>query len=65
VEGNATLPDGRAAFAWSLATGGGEAPLAGDPAWVGYLQSLDPCRVMMAMTLPLSSGEGMNARFQP
>jgi N-acyl homoserine lactone hydrolase len=41
----------RAAFAWSLATGGGEAPLAGDPAWVGYLQSLDPCRVLLVHDL--------------
>jgi N-acyl homoserine lactone hydrolase len=41
----------RAAFAWSLASGGVEAPMAGEPAWVGRLQALGPCRVLLAHDL--------------
>jgi len=41
----------RAAFAWSLASDGVEAPLHGDPAWVGRLRALDPCRVLLAHDL--------------
>jgi len=28
-----------------------EAPLRGDPAWVGRLRALDPCRVLLAHDL--------------
>ena len=38
----------RAAFAWSLARDGLEAPLPEDPGWVGRLQALDPCLVLFA-----------------
>jgi N-acyl homoserine lactone hydrolase len=41
----------RAALAWSLANEGVEAPLAANPAWVGQLQELDPCRVLLAHDL--------------
>jgi N-acyl homoserine lactone hydrolase len=41
----------RAAFAWSLADDGVEAPLHDDPAWVGRLRALDPCRVLLAHDL--------------
>jgi N-acyl homoserine lactone hydrolase len=41
----------RAAFAWSLASDGAEAPLDDDPAWVGRLRALDPCRVLLAHDL--------------
>lgn len=41
----------RAAFAWSLASDGVEAPLDDDPAWVGRLRALDPCRVLLAHDL--------------
>jgi N-acyl homoserine lactone hydrolase len=40
----------RAAVAWSLARDGVEAPL-DDPPWVGRLQALDPCRVLLAHDL--------------
>jgi N-acyl homoserine lactone hydrolase len=56
----------RAAFAWTLATGGLEAPL-DDPAWVGRLQALDPRRVLLAHDLasveaPQRSVESSRAR---
>jgi N-acyl homoserine lactone hydrolase len=41
----------RAAFAWSLARDGVEAPLPDDPGWVGRLQALDPCLVLFAHDL--------------
>jgi N-acyl homoserine lactone hydrolase len=41
----------RAALAWSLANEGVEAPLVANPAWVGQLQELDPCRVLLAHDL--------------
>jgi N-acyl homoserine lactone hydrolase len=41
----------RAAFAWSLASEGVEAPVPGDPGWVGRLRALDPCRVLLAHDL--------------
>jgi N-acyl homoserine lactone hydrolase len=41
----------RAAFAWSLARDGVEAPLDDDPAWVGRLQALEPRRVLLAHDL--------------
>jgi N-acyl homoserine lactone hydrolase len=41
----------RAAFAWSLARDGVEAPVPGDPDWVGRLRALDPCRVLLAHDL--------------
>jgi N-acyl homoserine lactone hydrolase len=47
-----------AAFAWSLARDGVEAPLDGDPAWVGRLQALDPCRVLFAHDLALVEANG-------
>jgi N-acyl homoserine lactone hydrolase len=40
----------RAAFAWTLARDGVEAPL-DDPAWVGRLQALDPRLVLLAHDL--------------
>jgi N-acyl homoserine lactone hydrolase len=56
----------RAAFAWTLASDGLEAPL-DDPAWVGRLQALDPCRVLLAHDLasveaPQRSAEASRAR---
>ena len=48
----------RAAFAWSLAREGVEAPLDGDPAWVGRLQALDPCRVLLAHDLASVEASG-------
>jgi hypothetical protein len=38
----------RAAFAWSLARDGVEAPLPDDPGWVGRLQELDPRLALFA-----------------
>jgi N-acyl homoserine lactone hydrolase len=49
----------RAAVAWSLARDGVEAPLDDDPAWVGRLQALDPCRVLLAHDLAsVEAGDG-------
>ena len=46
----------RAAFAWSLAREGVEAPLDDEPAWVGRLQALEPRRVLLAHDLASVEG---------
>jgi hypothetical protein len=43
--------------AWSLARDGVEAPL-DDPPWVGRLQALDPCRVLLAHDLASAEAAG-------
>jgi N-acyl homoserine lactone hydrolase len=49
----------RVAVAWWLARDGMEAPLDDDPAWVGRLQALDPCRVLFAHDLAsVEAGDG-------
>jgi N-acyl homoserine lactone hydrolase len=48
----------RAAFAWSLAGDGVEAPLDDTPPWVGRLRALDPCRVLLAHDLASVEARG-------